>query len=275
MDSSSTTVSSPSKAPHTGHNTQEATYETVLASYFRELLTNDPDASAKLDWRMQCYAAGKTLAHYIESEHFSLKNRTVIDSACAWGGHAYAFAEKGALVIGSDLLDHEYAGFAKKNHEKKIAVHLAIADCMKLPYRSESGDLILGLELIEHIPSLIPFAEEIARVLRPGGIAILSTPPRLRSLWEGEPHYHLRGLALLPFHLQGLVARKIFSRDYPYPITCQYTRARSALTPFTNCGLVGSSLVFGANKVLAEFHPCIAKLIHEFHWNYLLVKKNT
>src|SRR5262249_31358454 len=48
-----------------------------------------------------------------------------------------------------------------------------------LPFRSETFDLVLLLEVIEHLPDIPHSLREIARVLKPGGTAIVTTPNRL------------------------------------------------------------------------------------------------
>jgi SAM-dependent methyltransferase len=60
-----------------------------------------------------------------------------------------------------------------------------------LPFRSESFDLVLLLEVIEHLPDIPHSLREIARVLKPGGIAIVTTPNRLNVV--SRVHYLLTG----------------------------------------------------------------------------------
>jgi SAM-dependent methyltransferase len=63
----------------------------------------------------------------------------------------------------------------------------------KLPYPDESFDAVTGTELVEHLQDYRAIIREIHRVLRPGGICVLSTPnvlnlnSRLRNLFFGFP----------------------------------------------------------------------------------------
>ncbi len=50
------------------------------------------------------------------------------------------------------------------------------SDASALPLADGSVDLVLALELIEHVPEPATVLREIARVLRPGGTVILSVP---------------------------------------------------------------------------------------------------
>lgn len=66
-----------------------------------------------------------------------------------------------------------------------------IDDDGRLPYDDAAFDIACSLEVVEHVEDQFRFAREIHRVLRPGGIAIISTPnvlnmnSRLRQLHSG------------------------------------------------------------------------------------------
>jgi ubiquinone/menaquinone biosynthesis C-methylase UbiE len=55
-------------------------------------------------------------------------------------------------------------------------VRLQQADVLHLPFEARSFDLIVCLSVIEHIPDPAAAFTEMARVLRPGGIAIFGYP---------------------------------------------------------------------------------------------------
>ncbi|HEY0155863.1 MAG TPA: class I SAM-dependent methyltransferase [Thermoanaerobaculia bacterium] len=77
----------------------------------------------------------------------------------------------------------------------------------KLPFESNSFDAVVSLETFEHVRTPLQLGTEIMRVMKPGAICMVTTPARLRWLFKPDPHYHVRGLLLLPDALQPYVAR--------------------------------------------------------------------
>lgn len=59
------------------------------------------------------------------------------------------------------------------------------ADVRHLPVKDNSVDVITALDLIEHIEDDHGLMREFQRVLKPGGIAIMSVPAH-KSLWSGH-----------------------------------------------------------------------------------------
>jgi SAM-dependent methyltransferase len=88
------------------------------------------------------------------------------------------------------LRERGWRVFATEFHPRKpgwVAVNLV----HHLPFRSASADLVVMLEVIEHLPDIPHTLSEIARVLKPGGVAVLSTPNRLNV--ASRLHYLLSG----------------------------------------------------------------------------------
>jgi SAM-dependent methyltransferase len=137
---------------------------------------------------------------------------TVLDLGSGNGGMLFPFSGLGKLIAMDVYVDPDVRAFARSLGVPLL--HL-LGRAQSLPLRSGSVDLILLAEVIEHLSNPAAAGREVARLLRPGGICLVSTPPRLKFLFRPDPHYAIPGLLLLPDRLQRRVARDLFGRrDY-------------------------------------------------------------
>jgi SAM-dependent methyltransferase len=95
---------------------------------------------------------------------------------------------------------------AVKGVAPRARVH--VADARRLPYCDACFDVVMALEILEHIPDPEAGLEEAVRVLRPGGVALLGVPVGLdvgmhlhvfRSPEEVLAAYQAAGLKVLGF----------------------------------------------------------------------------
>ncbi len=89
-----------------------------------------------------------------------------LDLSAGDGRSSRLLAERGWRVVSTEL---------RPRRPGWIAVNLN----NDLPLRSKSFDLVMMLEVIEHLADIPHALSEVARVLKPGAIAIISTPNRL------------------------------------------------------------------------------------------------
>ena len=95
---------------------------------------------------------------------------TALDAACGTGRHAAALAERGYRVIGIDAIDAMLA----VAREKVPTAEFRLGRLEQLPLDDASVDVVTCALALTHVPELEPVLREVARILRPGGQAILS-----------------------------------------------------------------------------------------------------
>jgi len=123
----------------------------------------------------------------------------VLDAGAGNGAIELAFsADDRFRVVSVESLWNETA--------HRLHVRRVIADAAALPFRDGAFDAVLSLETIEHLVRPREAGAETCRVLRDGGIILLTTPPKWRYLLRRDPHFGIRGLAALPPSLQRRIA---------------------------------------------------------------------
>ncbi len=96
-----------------------------------------------------------------------VRGMRLLDVGCAKGRFVRALAARGADVVGIDPT------WGMLRAARRAGGSYAQASATGLPFASGTFDGAICIEVIEHIPDIDRALAEIARVLRPGGKAIL------------------------------------------------------------------------------------------------------
>ena len=110
--------------------------------------------------------------------HFALrwaKGRRVLDVACGEGYGAALLARVAADVLGVDVSEEAIA-HARRAYAAMANLRFECAPCTRLPLADGSVEVAVSFETIEHIAEQAQFLDELARVLAPGGVLVLSCP---------------------------------------------------------------------------------------------------
>jgi ubiquinone/menaquinone biosynthesis C-methylase UbiE len=136
----------------------------------------------------------------------------------------------GATVVGADLPDDDLAGSWRQRGMTGL-----FADIARLPFPAKAFDLVLAIEVLEHVPDADAALAELARLAR--GHLVLSVPRepiwRVANMARGK---YLGALGNTPGHIQhwsrrGFVAQvgahvEVVTVRTPFPWTMIGARAR-------------------------------------------------
>jgi ubiquinone/menaquinone biosynthesis C-methylase UbiE len=106
------------------------------------------------------------------------RGRTAIDVACGEGYGTALLAGAAAHVTGVDV-SPQAIEHARKTYGAIPNARFVEASCTKLPFADASIDLAVSFETIEHIEGQERFMDELARVLGPEGLLLMSCPNKL------------------------------------------------------------------------------------------------
>lgn len=111
--------------------------------------------------------------HYELALKHIKKSMKVLDIACADGFGVRMMAQQLNEVHGADL-DPESINVAK-NLSTAMNTKFFVEDVTSMSFDSSSYDAVTSFETLEHVPENACL-EEIKRILKPGGMLVLSTP---------------------------------------------------------------------------------------------------
>ena len=133
------------------------------------------------------------------------RGKDVLDIACGEGYGAALLAQVARSVAAMDVsveaVEHATQAYARPNLEFRHA------DARRIDAPDAAFDLVVSFETLEHFYEHEEFYAEVRRVLRPGGMLVISTPDRDVYSPDGSiaNRYHVRELTRVEFE-NGLAA---------------------------------------------------------------------
>lgn len=123
-----------------------------------------------------------------------------IDIGAGQGRHSFEMFRRGADVIAFDQSESDMADvgtmfdamMAEGHVPADAKARAEVGDALRLPYADNSFDVVLMSEILEHIPTDTEAIAEMARILRPGGVAAVTVPrywPE-KVCWALSDAYH-------------------------------------------------------------------------------------
>jgi SAM-dependent methyltransferase len=124
-----------------------------------------------------------------------LEGKRVLDLGAGMGGFAVAAAREGAQVYAAEFNGAYCQIAALRGRRYGLDLPVLQAAGEALPFPAASFELVCAWDVLEHVRDPAQVLAEAYRVLRPGGIFLLTVVNRLAFR---DPHYHLPFLNWIP-----------------------------------------------------------------------------
>lgn len=231
------------------------------------------------------------LNRYLTAKQYVVGKR-VLDVACGEGYGTRLMKNWGAeSAVGVDISD-EAIQVANRQFAGEGITFLAHS-AEELPFEKNSFDVVVSFETIEHLPNPEKFLGEIKRVVKPGGVVIISCPNDdyyAKNLDSYENPYHLcryswsdfreltekylgigerwflgfalKGFSTIPMmekqssETEGLPLRMTVLLNYSTPESSAILREENAINAGNSCYYVGIwGATIGSSDGVAAFYP--------------------
>jgi len=149
-------------------------------------------------------ARGMRYQRTLKDVDFDIRNKKILEVGCGIGGIISSFS--GKTTVGLDV-DKKLVAKAKKFARSTQTIFVC-TDAERLPFKDETFDLILLLDVIEHMVNPEMTISECFRALRKGGLICINFPPYCSALGG---HLILPYLHYLPRKISYFIVRRFIS----------------------------------------------------------------
>lgn len=124
-----------------------------------------------------------------------IAGKTILDIASGEGYGSALLAQVAGAVTGVDV-DQAAVAHASEKYARQTNLRYLHGSCTAIPLPDETVDIVTSFETIEHHDQHEEMMQEIKRVLKPGGLLIISSPNKLvySDLRNSQNPFHVKEL---------------------------------------------------------------------------------
>jgi 2-polyprenyl-6-hydroxyphenyl methylase/3-demethylubiquinone-9 3-methyltransferase len=104
-----------------------------------------------------------------------LKDLRILDIGCGGGILSEPLARLGANVVGADPSETNIAAAKAHAIESRVTVDYRATTAEALAEAGERFDLVLAMEVVEHVADVMLFVNRCAEMVKPGGLMVAAT----------------------------------------------------------------------------------------------------
>ena len=139
---------------------------------------------------------------YIYAAQF-VQNKNVLDCGCGGGYGSDYLAKNGARTVIAIDLSARAIGRAKRIY-KRDNLQFMVMDVTDLKFKDRTFDIVISFQVIEHLRDYKKHLLKVKRVLKTGGIFIISTPNKNITSPDREK-------PVFPFHVKEFYPNELYT----------------------------------------------------------------
>lgn len=124
------------------------------------------------------YVVEQIAAHFGREKETALNGLRILDVGCGGGLMSEPLARLGARVVGVDASPGNIAAARLHAKSQGVAVDYRLGDPTDVLDPGERFDVVLALEVVEHVSDVPTFVDTVASSVAPGGLLFASTIDR-------------------------------------------------------------------------------------------------
>ncbi|MGD8616080.1 MAG: bifunctional 2-polyprenyl-6-hydroxyphenol methylase/3-demethylubiquinol 3-O-methyltransferase UbiG [Gammaproteobacteria bacterium] len=131
------------------------------------------------------YVAAQIAAHFRETRagRHGLNGLRVVDIGCGGGVLSESVARLGAEVVGIDVADRNLRVARLHASRSGLEIEYRRATAEQLAAADDRFDVVLNMEVVEHVADLEAFMAACSTLVRPGGMMFIATINRTPLAW--------------------------------------------------------------------------------------------
>lgn len=129
-----------------------------------------------------------------------IAGRVVVDIASGEGYGSNLIAKKAKKVYGIDISD-EAVHFATEKYRDTANLSFMVGSVEAIPLEGQTADVVISFETLEHTDNHHEMMREVKRILKPGGILIISSPDKAyySDMFNRTNEFHVKELYFKEF----------------------------------------------------------------------------
>lgn len=177
--------------PGEGPITGDKTVDPREVEFYTRLATTWWDSSGPF-WPLHTlnrlrvgYIRSRLCGHFNrgEADREPLSGLRVLDVGCGGGILAESMARLGASVVGIDVVDRNIQVATLHAVENGLTIDYRLCTAAELADSGVRFDVVLNMEVVEHVAELDEFMRDCCRMTKPGGVMFVATINRSLASW--------------------------------------------------------------------------------------------